>query len=119
LRTQDPITTADSEPEPDIAVVRGGVRDHAERHPGPGEVALVAEVSDVTVRRDRKKAALYARAGIPVYWIVNLRTRRIEEHTDPRDGAYQVRVERGEGETIAVTLDGAPLGRFAVRDLLP
>src|SRR3712207_4217922 len=42
---QEPITTADSEPEPDLGVVRGDPRDYADHHPGPGDVALVVEVA--------------------------------------------------------------------------
>src|SRR5262245_47769905 len=48
VRTQSAITTLESEPEPDLAVVRGAIRDHAARHPGPGEIALVIEVADST-----------------------------------------------------------------------
>src|SRR6266404_5283681 len=50
---QEPITTADSEPEPDVAVIRGDTRQYTEEHPGPQNLALVAEVADTTLRRDR------------------------------------------------------------------
>src|SRR5262245_39077842 len=70
---QEPITTPDSEPEPDLAVTRGTPRDYQDRHPGPQDVALVIEIADATLKRDRgRKKRLYARAFIREYWIVNL-----------------------------------------------
>ena len=78
------ITLSDGEPEPDGMIVRGNIDDYWKRHPGPVDVALVIEVSDSTLDRDRTvKLRSYARAGIPVYWIVNLIDRQIEVHTDP------------------------------------
>jgi Uma2 family endonuclease len=66
-RVQLALTTADSEPEPDVAVVRGGRRDYMTRHPAPQDTGLVVEVSDSTLQDDRTlKARLYARSAIPV-----------------------------------------------------
>ena len=77
--SQEPITTMDSEPEPDVVVVRGNPRDYIERHPAPAEVALVVEVSDATLQRDRTlKLRVYASAGIPAYWILNLQENQLE-----------------------------------------
>ncbi|MEP0853896.1 MULTISPECIES: Uma2 family endonuclease [Cyanophyceae] len=76
--TQEPITLADSEPEPDVVVVRGNTRDYLERHPGASDIALIIEVADSTLEREcpgdtlrerTSKQRLYARAGIPIYWI--------------------------------------------------
>jgi Uma2 family endonuclease len=79
FEAQEPITTADSEPDPDVMVVRGARRNYRERHPGPGDVGLVVEVADTTLQRNRGvKLRLYAAAGIPTYWIVNQSERRIE-----------------------------------------
>src|SRR3954471_4448142 len=84
IQLQEPITLNDGEPEPDAAVFRGLPEDHADRHPGPGEVALVVEVSDSTLTRDRGiKLRSYARAGLRIYWIVDLVGRAIEVYTDP------------------------------------
>ncbi|RRR78014.1 MAG: Uma2 family endonuclease [Candidatus Viridilinea halotolerans] len=81
---QEPITTEDSEPEPDIVVVRGQRRDYLARHPMAQEIALVVEVADATLQRDRtSKKRLYARAGIQVYWIMNLVDRQVEVYTKP------------------------------------
>jgi Uma2 family endonuclease len=64
--TQEPITLDKSEPEPDIVIVRGDTRDYLDRHPGAKDIALVVEVSDSTLERDRTlKKRIYARANIP------------------------------------------------------
>jgi Uma2 family endonuclease len=122
--SQEPLTLSDSEPEPDVRVAREEVADNAERHPGPQEVGLVVEVADTTLRRDRgTKKRVYARAGIPVYWIANLVESRFEIYTDPTGPAkqpdYRQRQEYGPGEEIPVVLDGEEVGRLSVRDLLP
>jgi Uma2 family endonuclease len=83
VRIQSPLICGDfSEPEPDVAVVRGTRRDFAAEH--PSAAVLVIEVSDTTLAYDRaRKASLYARAGVPDYWIVNLPERCIEVYRDP------------------------------------
>lgn len=119
VQMQDPITLATSEPEPDVAIIRGVKRDYAERHPQPAEVALVVEVSDATLQQDRTlKLRIYARAGIPVYWIINLPERRLEVYTQPEGAAYTRRVELTASDSVTVILDGAEVGRVAVGDLL-
>ena len=87
VRGQSAVTTKDSEPEPDLAVVRGQVRDYRDRHPGPGDMALVVEVADSSLSRDRGlKLRIYAKAGVPVYWIVNLVDGLVEVYTEPDEG---------------------------------
>jgi len=124
VSVQDPITTDDSEPEPDIKVVRGDRRDYAERHPGPGEVAFVVEVADTSLTSDRGiKKRIYARAGMPLYWILNLPARRLEVYSDPTgpDPApdYRQRRDFEADEMVAVIVDGQDVGRIRVSDLLP
>src|SRR5262245_28451011 len=76
---QSGITLADSEPEPDLAVVREDPAEYITRHPGPADIGLVIEVADSSLPSDRSdKARIYARAGIAVYWIVNVSDRQIE-----------------------------------------
>ncbi|UFP96710.1 Uma2 family endonuclease [Gloeobacter morelensis] len=72
IRTQFPITLLpDSEPEPDIVVVRPDPRYYLERHPDAGDILLLIEVSDSTLDYDRRcKAGVYARVGIADYWIL-------------------------------------------------
>jgi Uma2 family endonuclease len=66
-----------SEPEPDVAFVRGSPRDYRNAH--PTSAVPVAEVADTTLAYDRaQKGSLYARAGVPDYWIMNLTDRHLE-----------------------------------------
>jgi len=117
---QEPITTADSEPEPDIVVVRGSLRDYFERHPSPSDIARVVEVSDATLQRDRTlKLRVYAGARIPVYWILNLPDRQLEVYSDPEQAAYRRQVIHREAESVSVVIGSQDVGRIPVRDFLP
>jgi Uma2 family endonuclease len=122
--TQEPITTGDSEPEPDVSVVRGRTEDYAQRHPGPAELALVAEVAYESLLRDRlDKKQVYAKARIAVYWIINLIDSQVEVYTNPTGPAqapdyldWQV---FASGDSIPLIIDGREVARVAVADLLP
>ena len=83
------IPSRDSEPEPDISVVRGSIDDYETRHPDTSldEVALVVEVSKSSVYDDRALAPTYGAAGIPVYWIVNVKDRQLEVYANPVGGS--------------------------------
>jgi Uma2 family endonuclease len=122
--SQEPITTADSEPEPDVVVVRGETRQYLDRHPGPQDVALVIEVADTTLQRDRVfKQRIYAAAGIPVYWIVNLLDNQLEVYTAPSGPVQQPDYRQCRhyelSDTVLVVIDGVEAGCIAVRELLP
>ena len=124
VKEQAPITTKDSEPEPGITIIRGSRRDYLERHPGPNDIALVIEVSDSTLRRDRGlKKRIYARAGIQVYWIINLLENCIEVYTEPAKNAeepdYQRRQNYFPADEIPIFIEGKEIGRLAARELLP
>ena len=124
VRVQDPITTDTSEPEPDVAVARGDTRDYIEHHPGPKDMALAIEVSETTLNRDRGlKKRIYARARIPVYWIINLMDRQIEVYTVPtgptKTPDYRRREVYGLGDSVPVVIDGKQVGSLRVRELLP
>jgi Uma2 family endonuclease len=124
IGSHDPVTTGDSEPEPDASVIRGECRDYTTRHPGPGDVALVVEVADLTLRRDQRiKRRVYARAAVPVYWVVNLVDRQVEVYTGPTGPAdepdYTQRRDYRPGEQVPVVVDGREVGRLNVSDLLP
>ncbi|MHB1533828.1 MAG: Uma2 family endonuclease [Acidimicrobiales bacterium] len=95
-RVQLPITLSDrSEPEPDLVVATGRISDFALRHPGPGDVALLVEVSDSSLRFDRTvKLALYAATGIPEVWVVDLVHRQVLVFRDPQRSARRYRSER-------------------------
>ena len=84
-RKEDPvrIPDRDSEPEPDVSVVRGELTDYLIRHPGPDDVPLVVEVADSSVEDDREMTVTYGGGGIPVYWLVNIPDRQLEVYTEP------------------------------------
>src|SRR6266567_5042176 len=86
VRREDPITLADSEPEPDIAVVRGSAADFVNAHPTTAE--LVIEVAVSSPALDRESASLYAEAGVKEYWIVLGRERSVEVFRQPEQGTY-------------------------------
>jgi Uma2 family endonuclease len=113
----------DSEPEPDFTIARGGESTYDTRHPGPADTALVIEVSASSLARDRTdKARIYARAGIPVYWIVNVIDRQIEVYTQPsgpcESPAYAKQDVFALGVSVPVVLDGNTAGTIAVSDVM-
>ena len=103
VRPQGPVTlpTSESEPEPDLAVVR--VEDARSRTEHPQTALLATEVSLTSLRFDRKvKGRIYARAGIAEYWIVNVNAGRVEVFRDPDPvaGAYRTALEVGPEDTL-------------------
>jgi Uma2 family endonuclease len=120
VRSQGPITLATSEPEPDVTVVRGKVRDYRDRHPGGDVVALVVEVADTSLQFDRlQKGSQYAAAGIPEYWIVNLIDRAVEVYRGPAGGRYPAPKIVSADARLELILAGNHVGSLAVPDLLP
>ena len=124
VRMQGPVALDErSEPEPDISVVPGAARDYRAAH--PARPVLVVEVSESRLRFDRsEKAAIYARAGIADYWIVNLVDRVLEIHREParptaRHGAWGYRSIHRFGPDSVVSPLAAPAARVTVADLLP
>jgi len=124
IRQQKPFVVSDiSEPEPDVAVVPGTIRDYAEAH--PTEAALLVEVADTSVSYDRTvKGSLYAKAGIRDYWIVNLVKRQLEIYQQPvEDDEATYGWRYGEvviyqpGQVVAPL--AAPDSWVEVEDLLP
>ena len=124
VRNQSPVRLSRwSEPEPDLAVVRGGPWDYQHGH--PSSPLLVVEVADWTLARDRRrKGALYARAGIADYWIVNLVDLVLEVY---RDAVHSRRARHGwEYRHVQVLPREATISplaaagaRIAVADILP
>jgi Uma2 family endonuclease len=100
VQSQSPLgVTEDSEPEPDVAVIANG--DYSRAH--PTTAFLVVEVADSSLAKDRTvKARLYAEAGIPEYWIVNVIDGVIERHTEPQGGVYGIMTRHARGERIAM-----------------
>ncbi len=123
IRIQSAITLPDSEPEPDLAVVRIDPDRYRTRHPNPADIGLIVEVSDSTLDGDRiDKGRVYARAGIPTYWIVNIPDRQVEVYTSPSGPAatpaYGRRQDYRAGDQLPFVLDGAVVAALAVQDLL-
>jgi Uma2 family endonuclease len=106
-----------SEPEPDVAVTREPTTAYSQRHPGPDDVELVVEVSDTTLRTDLLvKARLYARAGIPEYWALDLNSRCLHVHRDPSDGEYRSIEVLGEHDSVSPA--GRPESSLRIDSLL-
>jgi Uma2 family endonuclease len=108
-----------TEPEPDVSLARGTVDDYPGGHPGPADVALVVEVSDTTLPKDRRRKRTYGPAGIPVYWIINLNERRVEVYTGPGPDGYASQTDYTPGMDVPLVIDGVIVGHIAVDDLLP
>ena len=122
LRIQVPVALTNiNAPEPDIAVARGTEENYADRHPGPADLPLVIEVADSSLSIDRStKQRLYANAGIPQYWLVNLPESLVEvyEHPDPSTGKYTLRTVYGPGQTIAWAMSPTQILEINVTDLV-
>ena len=124
VESQEAISLENSEPEPDIAIVRGSVDDYPDRHPGPADIVFVAEVSDSTLTFDRDvKRRVYARAGIAEYWIVNLVDHQIEVYSDPTGPIAQPEYRRqsiyNSSQTIPIAFNGVDASSIAVSQVLP
>ena len=78
------LSEQDSEPVPDLSMVRGGPGDYADRHPEPADVALIVEVAKTSLQQDREQSVILGAVGISVYWVVNLEDRQLEVYAGPR-----------------------------------
>jgi Uma2 family endonuclease len=124
IRTQGPIALDDtSEPEPDVAVVRGTVREYFTAH--PTDPVLVVEVTLSSLTLDRRyKSSLYARAGRPEYWVLNLVDHMLEVRREPVRAVampygWDYRLVKIARPGERVTPLAAPAASIAVADLLP
>jgi hypothetical protein len=124
LRIQSAITTDNSEPEPDLAIVRGPAERYVTNHPKPSDIAVIIEVADSSLTHDREeKGKLYAQATIPVYWIVNLVNRQVEVYSrpsgpDPSPG-YRRRDDYLRNDSVPLILIEEEVALVAVKSLLP
>jgi Uma2 family endonuclease len=123
VREQSPITLELSEPEPDITVARGPEERYFAAHPTPEEIAMLAEVSDTTLEYDRTiNGPLYAEAGIPYYWIVNLAEFKVEVYSQPKIGKapkFKKRQDYGLQFGVPIVIENRERGGIAVAHLFP
>ena len=123
LRIQSAITTDDSEPEPDLAVVLGPPSRYAAHHPGPQDIALLIEVADSSLAHDREvKGRMYARVGIAAYWIINLVDTQVEVYSEPSgptaNPGYRQHHTYRAGELIPLVIGSQSVAAIAACDLL-
>ena len=124
IKREAPLSLLDSEPEPDLAIVRGRSRDYSERHPTAKDVGVVIEVADSSRDRDLNlKKRIYARSGITEYWVVNLPSEQIEVFSDPTSSAktpsYRSHRVYTAKQKLTFVLGGKKLGTLLVADVLP
>jgi Uma2 family endonuclease len=117
-RGDQPIALADSDPEPDVMAVAGRFEDYSDH---PTTALLIVEVANTTLARDTTtKVELYAEAGIPEYWVLDLLNRRLLVYRDPIPGApptYLTRLTFGAPDAVSPL--AAPAASVRVADLLP
>ena len=87
VRKEGPVTLRDSEPEPDVSVVRGKNSDFIHSHPRTATLAVEIAVSSEGT--DREMILAYAEAGVPECWLVLAKSRVVEVFTDPHEGTYR------------------------------
>jgi Uma2 family endonuclease len=121
LRSDKPlrIPAQSSMPEPDLVIVRGGSREYLARYPEPTDTALVVEVSLSSLDEDRAMAEIYGKAGIAIYWIVNLVDGQVEVYSDPGPDGYRSHEVLALGHVLSVVIDGVVIGEIPVADILP
>jgi Uma2 family endonuclease len=104
-------------------VVRGPEERYRASHPTPEDIGTLIEVSDSTVEYDRReKQPAYARANVPVYWIINLAEPQVEVYSQPKTGrspSYQKREVFRVDQDVPVVLAGRRVAGFPVRVLFP
>jgi hypothetical protein len=123
IRIQSAVELPDSQPEPDLAICTA-IAQRLRRHPRPSDIATLIEISESTLAFDRvTKGRMYARAGIEIYWIVNLVDRQVEVYTKPDSTAvepsYASRQDYREIDSVPLVINGQQIALVLVRDLLP
>ncbi len=122
VRVQVPIELPEpdanwNQPQPDLAVTPAGKR-YSKGHPAGSDLLLAVEVADSSVRQDTGlKRLLYARAGVPEYWVLDIPSRKLLVYRKPEGGEFQEAVELSDAEFVPYSSNaGVP---SLVRDLLP
>ena len=119
VSVQNPVRIAalDSEPQPDVAVLKPRPDFYASAHPEPEDILLIVEVMDTSTEYDRRvKVPLYARAGIPEVWLVDLTTDTIEVLRHPAGDRYSDARSLRRGDQV--TISAFPDATLTVADIL-
>jgi Uma2 family endonuclease len=110
-----------NEPEPDLAIVRGDVQDEEfeQRHPEPTDIALVVEAAHSSLEEDLGMAGIYAGAGLPYYWILDLMRGQVLVYSQPSPTGYGASEVLMPGHAIPMVIEGLVVGEVPVADILP
>jgi Uma2 family endonuclease len=102
VRVQNPVRLSDlTEPQPDLALLRARDDFYAAGHPGPADTLLIVEVSHSTLGYDREvKLPLYATAGIPEVWVVDVDGSAVEVYRDPASGRFRSEARLRAGDVL-------------------
>jgi Uma2 family endonuclease len=118
---QNPLQLSTSEPEPDVAILRGSYRDYRNRHPEAKDAGLVIEVAESSLHYDRRtKGFLYSKHEVPEYWIVNLLDECVESYrTKPDKSQHFLPAETiAVGTEAPLVIGGRQYGSIRVADLI-
>jgi Putative restriction endonuclease len=123
MLTAHQLVAADSRTEPDLLIIRGRLNETSNEPASPEDVPWVMEIADASLVFDRRtKRRIYARAAIPIYWLLNLPDRQLEVHSNPSGPVpmpdYQEQRVYRLGENVAFVLE-EDLGLVRVGDLIP
>lgn len=111
-----PITLPDSEPEPDIAIVRSPDTLYLDHHPYPEDIYWIIEISDSTLKKDLSlKKNVYASAGIREYWVIDLQTRTLHVFRNPLGDDYEIAETYRDGVVYSIAF---PTIEISVKKLL-
>lgn len=124
INTQEPVTLADSEPEPDLSVIVGRRRQYRNHHPTADAIELIVEVSLSTLSYDRTiKQRIYAAEGLPIYWIINLKENLLEVYSQPTGPADEPRYRQvnlfSADDNVPLVINEATVAMLPVWELLP
>jgi Uma2 family endonuclease len=110
IRFNGPITLADSEPEPDIAVVRLPESAYNDRHPNPQDIFWIVEVANTSLKKDLEvKAAIYATAAIQEYWVLDLSAKQMIVFRNPQADKYIEESTIAEGTITSLAFPDVPV----------
>ena len=115
VRRESPLTLRDSEPEPDLSVVRGQPEDWLAGHPTTAQ--LVVEVAVTSAAVDESKAEIYAEAGIPEYWLVHAVERTVDIYREPTPEGYRRKITLAASDSLQST--SLPGVSFPLADIFP